>query len=705
MYQILSLNEHKYLLECGLVSLTFYGYIISVITFKHYFPVQNESEIDMEELETRLYGQVHHPTTEDFANLSFNLPYSNTEECSKKSFTRYFSQNKSGEPMCNFKTGYQESTYFKTPVNYQTVPNFYNPMGYVPEIALNNIVVLPPPSTHIYTQAQLPIQDLVKERQRQRKREKRKAKRHLAKKLLRENGYNQNQKTFKHHYLTPSKSKDLLNISENECQIIQSEEDIICISESDGSDCEIADEKRPIIDISSDDEDTKMKLSPSDVKCETTQQSHLEIKPLVGYLEKETDTNSVNNADDDVVLVESKPDEVIVISGDDTQSVCGEKNLGNDSSASNSLDNNMVAPSILINKESSCRPGTPESTNDFLENSFSESNDANLNTSISQHLNIEKSGFDVCETESSSSASDIENPCRNSTFIEQEFDVPPQDALSELNLDSFTDYIASGNKNSKGSSTPKSSKTLKSNAGSITKENKNENVTVRNSSDSSSESDYEDDKVTLIEDRPKAKRKLNLRHGTSSETSEDDCCVIKNSFKKNIGSSSSTPLPNLSPITSDEETSNCKKQKKGSENSKSKKIKKKKSSPQRTSSSGVKRKYPKEIEEFIKSKRSKENEDLMKAQSSDSSDNLSEVEVTHSADDGSCNASSVKLLNVDTIPERLSGGQSSKECRQNPIRFKDYWTEDMNKFYFESWGHEDFSVEEARKNMSGIIPF
>ncbi|KAF2898831.1 hypothetical protein ILUMI_07349 [Ignelater luminosus] len=667
----------------------------------------NDSEIDMEELEARLYGQVHHPTTDDFTCPSFNLPYNNTQDRSGNTYKRYFNQNRNREPMCSYKTGYEESTYFERPgnypVNYQTGRNFYNPLGYIPEIALNNIVVLPPPSTHIFTQTQLPIQDLAKERKRQKKRSKRKARRDLASTFIGGKRYETDWKAFKEHYLT-RKPEDSLNSSQNECQIIEPEKDIICISESDQSDCEITEKKEPVIVLSSDDEDTETNLPPLDVTCETTneQQSRLEIKPLVDSssdcLEKDTDTKNIvesklvllelNSTDDDVQLVESKPDEVIVIGGDDTQSAVSSLN---DSNASSSLENNVITPPTLTNKEL-FRPGTPESTNDFLENSFSESNDVNLNVNSSQCLNIQKSGFDACETESSSSASDIENPCRNSTFIEQEFDVPPQDAVSELNLDSFTDYIASGSKNSKGLLTSQHS-TPKYNANSLTKENKNEDVAERNSSDSSSESDYEDDKLTLIQDRPKAKSKLYLRTRASSETSED-CCVIEGSFKelkKNKGNIS-TPLPNLSPITSDEEISNCKTEK--NSEIKNKKTQKKKSLPQRTSNTGEKRKYPKDVLEFIKSKRSKENENFMKAQSSDSSDNLSEVEITHDDD------SSVKLLNVGSTISELSPASQPLKDTQNCVRFEDYWTEDMNKFYFESWGQEDFSLEKARKNMS-----
>ncbi|KAF5299719.1 hypothetical protein FQR65_LT09348 [Abscondita terminalis] len=136
----------------------------------------NESEIDMDELETRLYGQVYHvsPSNEDLAS-SCNI----TKDTSNKNVPRYFEDHSSRS---------QNKVY-------QIRPPFYDTIGFYPFSPVNNIVVLPPPQPQIFARPQQDSQKWLEKllMKYEKTREKRKQKRARRKKKLLEEKGEQNQ--------------------------------------------------------------------------------------------------------------------------------------------------------------------------------------------------------------------------------------------------------------------------------------------------------------------------------------------------------------------------------------------------------------------------------------------------------------------------------------------------------------------------------
>lgn len=58
------------------------------------------------------------------------------------------------------------------------------------------------------------------------------------------------------------------------------------------------------------------------------------------------------------------------------------------------------------------------------------------------------------------------------------------------------------------------------------------------------------------------------------------------------------------------------------------------------------------------------------------------------------------IIYIDDDVEMWKTPRVDNEVGHKPERFSKYWTEDMNKFYRESWGHENFSVIEQQQKMS-----
>lgn len=502
---------------------------------------------------------------------------------------------------------------------------------------INNIVVVSNPPTQVFVNNKVPNR---------RKRGKRK-----KKKFFEINNSN----------LTVATSKGKGDARKTEETCVET----IHLSDSNDSDVCYIEVKAPLVVVSSDDES---KTKPKSAVCDEK-------------IDPKKDSNLVDTADSDVIFVPIKPKEIETITIE-------EETI------------NLPEGTIPVCQTPEHIPpfqkeilGTPESTmsNDFLDgtpelsqNKFNfglhgvDFNTKELNKPLSKPA-IEKS-----ETESS--ASDTSSLIKTAVFNEVPFESPTKNIFNENNLQTFADFIVP--KRTQAASTPKSKVDHSENLYSKTQ------TTV--SSDSSSESDYEETNMT---------RKTHLPNLSL--------------FEENFEDTTLKLTDNLSRLSTPTTSTACVKESLSDiEESK-------------VNAMGIKQiKDESSIMEpsYVYSpKNNEEKEDICVVSSADSDNSsnfnmdsfetVDEVFAEEKNNRKSTTTSEESDFDLDEL-ERLDEDLQIVNCKdltlnekheprdksiqQSAYSFDALWTEDKEKFYKESWGHENFSVALVQKTMSGM---
>ncbi|XP_008191804.1 uncharacterized protein Zcchc7 [Tribolium castaneum] len=225
------------------------------------------------------------------------------------------------------------------------------------------------------------------------------------------------------------------------------------------------------------------------------------------------DISENKSSNDDVVFVEPVETPVEVINLDEETESPKNSQQKNNETASVASDNSSVSdsPTKKAHRERKELLSTPDSaSNDFVNSSGVELNHKNFNFSL--HGSDFKSGDfvkpanpnETCETESSSSTTDLNSANLMKTIVFNEIEFPKDDVFSESNLESFGNFITPMKSRANTpvaatSSTPKVEEQIKQST---------------NSSDSSSESDFEDSRVE------KVKKIMNLPELSPMQTKE-----------------------------------------------------------------------------------------------------------------------------------------------------------------------------------------
>lgn len=670
-----------------------------------------EFDIDMEELEARLYGQVYHSSNTDDMD-AFKIPNIQQNDSTDKSFPRYFdngdqltkkriNRNTSRKYIATNETGVEFDHNRINITNHYT----FEKSGLFQLPQVNNIVLIQPqPAPTIVPQKNQALNSAYNANERKKRRNFKKKLKRLAK--LKQANRDNTENSFNFHYL----NRQINNFKENEQQpIIVNEPDVVCLSDSDNSDCEVVDRDLIVVEISSDEEDKKdvkinsdvpkelikwvpkelfecvskesdeqsfhkitkeSVISKHEILAESTSNANVESK---GHLSKtKLKSTKEENEENDVIFIEpQQPVTSIIIDNDESQSC---------DCRTDSLENNTRKQSELL-EATEC-----VASNDFLDSNLHFETNLSSNNSPSKN----KTYLDNYESDSSCSTNTCEK-VRN--FIVEPCDVPSTNIISDFTLDGFTDYITSN--------TGLTSKTAFNIKKSVDKRKK---IESGNTSDSSSESDYELSKSEYVDRQKKTKQSATTSNkdipklfsfnfnvdGTaecsSNQTLEENAnnnSLSENSEKtieidvENISSHSTDAIMETATVKQDD---NC---------IPSTSYEKRESEDINTSF----HKRMKQVENYITIEKDIEDEENWIDVTKDSSpSNQSVIEI----EDESSN--NIQLLNTiqqdNSYPE-----QEDFSSKLN--RFSNYWTEDMEKFYRESWGHENFSVANELQKMSG----
>lgn len=521
---------------------------------------------------------------------------------------------------------------------------------------INNIVLLPNPPTQVFINNKEPNR-----RRRWRKKKK---------KLIESPSPNVS---------SPSKMDD------NKVTKTSTEETIetVNLSDSDDSDVCYIEVKPPLILVSSDDE-TK-------TKTESTIIRQKNIASPKGSKQHDA-------ADSDIVFIPTKPKQIDTITVDED--------------IKSKEDSMFEAPPVhqtpehipVINKEIL---GTPESTmsNDFLESAV-EMPQSKFNFGLhgvdfnTKELNklSDKPAIERSETESS--ASDISTPIKTAVFNEVPFETPTKNIFNESNLSNFADFIVP--KRTQQASTPKNETSLT--------ESICPRLAAASSSDSSSESDYEEINVKSKSRLPS----LSVFEEQPQESAADATITVS------APSSSADIQKGLINTNSSRQLTG---------------IKEKEEEGMQQSSKNESMSAVKDENCTVLSSDDENDEDAITIFSSDSNttkvinmDNYitldeccSETSTISSKKDERGNAVSIpseseeSIFDVDELEaleediqiancqKILDKGHAfrDKTLKKSTYSFDTVWTSDREKFYKGSWGHENLNVAQVHKTMSG----
>lgn len=439
--------------------------------------------------------------------------------------------------------------------------------------------------------------------------------------------------------------------------------EIVNLSDSNDSDVCCIEEKPPLVLLSSDDE--------IKTKTKTTNNSEQKTVPA-----KPTET-----IDNDVVFVPMQPKEIeTIIIEDETVKVKGD------------VLTEIVPDHIpAIQKEFL---GTPESTmsNDFLE-STSELIQNKFNFGLhgvdfcAKDLNKQPDKPAVEKSETESSASDISTPVKNTVFNVVPFESPTKNIFNEPNLKNFADFIVP--KRAQNSTTTVDEEKHTDSACLKT--------TVFASSDSSSESDYEEIEIkrktrlpslSVFEECSKSRQPEGEVDGaiasTISTAHVNKNCDIEESKVNLVGAKiekAANERETADVVYADSLLS-------GNEGF---------SSDSECSSEF-------NMDHFVTI-----DEDFTKNDTTNKANELEEsFSVVTSESDESLFAAN-DLANMDEDLQIVNCKETavkSHEPLDNTVRKEVYsfdaiWTDDKEKFYKDSWGHENLSITQVQKTMSG----
>lgn len=302
-------------------------------------------------------------------------------------------------------------------------------------------------------------------------------------------------------------------------------------------------------------------------------------------------------------------------------------------------------------------------------------------------------------------------------FDEVQFESPPKRSFQEPDIQDFRDYIipqSSGGPTiptiltRTNQSSPLSCNTSPINSKTLQKR-KLTNAGV--STDSSSESDYDYNKVSkkrspVQKGIDNIKKKLKLPE-LSPIVSEDESQSIIPTSKQHV----TTKIQNIVDFQSDQGLLNKELQDVSKES-----VDNKNADVCNTSNNELLEDTNKTTETLLETNQNKTNikEDMLpKCPRKDAIIILDEVGACDSFVDISDNELSDDthfsnfddvgndLQLVNTVDKVATKFHKKSECKKRET-FADFWTDDMKKFYSESWGHESIKIEDILKTMSGM---
>ncbi|GJQ68790.1 hypothetical protein Trydic_g14728 [Trypoxylus dichotomus] len=669
-------------------------------------------DIDLEELESRLYSQVYH-SNENYENEntvhnapegSIKLKALNRRYFRTGTFSKQISQNDvnyipiqkdAQNDMLKSKIHAADffSTKDTTADQFSTVSMTNQPSPSVVHVVnpCNNILVLPQVPTHIISNGEFVhtghmSENLEKFLCRQtrkqlkalRNKQKRKEKRERIKQLKAEDSkFIEDGSAFMMHYLNGNDSSPPTK-KENA--------DVVIISDSDSDDAciEIPVKRETIVlsdnsDIEGDKEDGMNKVEIT----ETGENIKVGIdkvknEPAQGNCIKQTKLVRVEE-DDDVLIIDLPAKDLEVIDIDcDSKSVTSHKVNSVKSFETNSTNSTLrkvTRKGAISVRDRNELLRTPDSTSsDFLDTGV-ELQQRRFNFSQHGHdfghtdvFLKPKSNSEMYETESSCSASEHNASANGNVFNVVDFETPQKDLFDEGGLKVFGDYI-----------TPTRDTAAKAPDKFEQVETKASGGTVKRSkgefSDTSSESDYDNCRASS----PKKKKKK-----LPDLTSVNKQTATAPAGQERFPESAENSVAKRKKINNSDEIATVRSKK--SENDEIPSL-----SINVIDISDVSLEDKSAVEPSMRSKESgtsiADELDVSKifyVLSDDEADNVKEVKTD------------IQIVNCkrkDKVPRKVR--EPDRSCS-----FSNYWTSDMNKFHNSNWGLENFSVEEIQKTMT-----
>jgi hypothetical protein len=461
----------------------------------------NESEL--EDIESHLYSQIYHSNDHDeehFVAPSEKIDMPRTAPGTDRP-GRYFQTAFWGSKPT--KNPYQKQCSPRPVVrkNHEKSQGFYSKncaSPYKPDLAINQLVVLGPQNAVLCTSPK----EVRKARWKAKLKEKRKRKQ--AAKLA-------------------NKFKQL-----DRLMIFKSAE-VITLSDSDEESCVIVDNSLPHVSMLESEHEAKL----------GSKENNVEEQDNTNVASNAEEPNNLNESiSDDVIFVEPVKAPVVVIDIDEESNSSIQTNKTDTSLAKITL--NSPAKSDVSNSPTKAKTQTPKelqqerrellstpdsASNDFINSSGIELNKEKFNFSL--HGSDFHSDFlkpanrnETCETESSSSTTDVNtvNVINSSVFNEIEF--PKDDIFSENNLETFGKFITPLRRQATADVTAQSSPKPP--------DAQHQNVY---SSDSSSESDFEESQLDKQKDVSRKTKNLPELSPMQVKSNKSNQQVLKKSKK------------------------------------------------------------------------------------------------------------------------------------------------------------------------------
>lgn len=517
------------------------------------------------------------------------------------------------------------------------------PLSHMLVSPINNIVLLPNPPTQVF----------VNNKQPNRKRKWRKKKKRTFE-MQKSNNAESNA-------AVQSKRKKMKTQKEGTIETVN-------LSDSNDSDVCYIEVKPPLVLLSSDEELKSVVNSKiSDEKV----------------IEPKKNSEPIDATDNDVIFVPNK--EIVTITiDDDTETVSTLQQLENIPAHQ---------PEVL---------GTPESTmsNDFLlDGGASDHQQNKFNFGLhgvdfnTKELNKQPCKPAIEKSETESSASDISTPIKTAVFNEVPFESPAKNIFHENNLKTFADFIVP----------------IRSQNATTSKNDVNQSesvcrkISAESSSDSSSESDYEQTSgmkrksrlpsLSLFEDEK-------LDDSTVKQCEITAQTTVTSSATANPTNSSDTEESKVNVVgsakTNVQKTATTTVNSKSSDDNDDEEVPFVVSSQNSDVSSDLNMDSFVTVDEDFGDLSNKEGEkaEPFIIDSLESDDSFFDVDELEILDDDLQLVNCSETLNENPEPR-------DETVQKSSYSFDTIWTEDKERFYKDSWGHEDFNVTQVQKTMSG----
>lgn len=664
--------------------------------------------MDIEELEAHLYNQVYHISSEDIEPSS-SIAFDNNINNMRRS-GRYFDSHSGNNLHDSFNTyshtqGPSNIDQFNMPqaryLDLQNSRNLLNPVvANLPSLLINpvnNIVVLPSP-----TEIQFATNKQLRRTQQQLKKKKKRSVKRRRELVNNDKKWNKN----------ISRVDVVLISDENDCaKDLPKATHTVILSSDDENETTIKTESKSNIVTNNDikviptKQENKAKKYDDDVVFVELTAKTVEIIDLESDIEHNENLTSelsninVNNDDVEVQPTDTSKLDCSSESDDKLKSSTPEKEL----------------PYEEQQKE--MRVSTPESTasNDFLDSSVELSQNkfnfdlhgSDFNTKLLSRP-MKQTTTEQYETESSTS--DISTPMKTAVFSEIPFECTTKDIFTDTNLETFKNYITTKRSAANTTSSDMGSKAVEISS----KHKKKAQAETSDSSGSSSESDYDESKVNAVAKCKKKTKAIVLPTLSTFSPNADSVGKASNNLDSEVANTSqiedlskedepsviTATLPEVFHHDSAADAVNLKRSFSEIEDS-----------DVLETSTGMtrKKKTVQETAEAIEIQ--SDNGSVIDDNEDDSvccvdfegedfiviSDSEMSIRDYKDFDDVGSN---LDLANCKSSTPSSRGKPSGCLSNNKQQTFSNYWTEDKDKFYQQSWGNENLDTAKEQKSMS-----